>query len=65
MRDVLGVGNALQIKLKLGNVCTPVVEGYTDVQIKVAVAHGRRAREFILHLGNLQADAFEPPQHVE
>ena len=42
-----------------------VVEADADVQIKVAVAHGRRAREFILHLGNLQADTCEPIQDVE
>ena len=42
-----------------------VVEADADVQIKVAVAHGRRAREFILHLGDLQADACEPIQDVE
>ena len=45
--------------------CAPVVEGDADVQIKVAVAHGRRAREFIFHLGDLQADASEPLQDVE
>ena len=38
-----------------------VVEADADVQIKVAVAHGRRAREFIFHLGDLQADAAALP----
>ena len=34
-----------------------VVEGDADVQIKVTVAKRRRVREFIFHLGNLQAEA--------